>query len=91
MGLLDCEIVDGISEEILTFSVTRPRFGIDNKLAFATVLMHKTSRCQACFVVTKIHQIAVSVFSFVNNSIIHSNDPILERQDTRHLATGYSW
>ena len=71
MGLLDREIVDGISEEILTFSVPRPRFGIDNKLAFATVLMHKTSGCQARFVVTKIHQIAVSVFSFVRNLVVH--------------------
>ena len=40
MGLLDCEIVDGISEKILTFSA-RPGFGINNELASATVLVHK--------------------------------------------------
>ena len=70
MWLLDCEIVDGIPEEILTFSA-RSRFGLDNELTVATVLMHKTSRCQARFVVTEVHRAAVTIFSFVNNPIIH--------------------
>ena len=72
MGLLDCEIVDGISEKILTFSA-RPGFGINNELASATVLVHKIPRCQARFVVTEVHRVAVTVFSFVNNLIVDNS------------------
>ena len=70
MRLLDCEVVDGISEKVLTFSA-RPRFGFNNELAIATVLMCKVSRCQARFVVTEVYRVAVVVFSFVDNFIIH--------------------
>ena len=70
MRLLDCEVVDGVPKKVLTFSA-RPRFRINNELAVTTMLMHKISGCQACFVVTEVHRGAVTIFSFVNNFIIH--------------------
>ena len=78
MRSLDCEIVDGISEKILTFSA-RSRFGVNNELAFTTMLIREIPRHQARFVVTEVHRITVTVFSFVNNLVVHILMAILKK------------
>jgi len=75
MRLLDCEIVNGVSKEILTFS-TPLRFGFNNELTLATVLMRKTPGTQACLVIAEVHGMGIAVFSFMNDLVVHRNNPV---------------
>ena len=68
--LLDCEIVDGVSEKVLTFSAF-PRFRLDNELAVIALLVYVMTRCQSCFVIAETHWVGITVFSLMDYLIVH--------------------
>ena len=53
VGLLDCEVVDGVSEKVFAFSVLlRCRF--DTKVTLTALLIGEIAWCQTRFVVAEI-------------------------------------
>ena len=76
MRLLNYEIVDSVSKKVLTFSALL-RFGFDSEFAFAALLIYEISRGQACFVITEVHWMRVTVFSLMGNLIVHGYQGLL--------------
>ena len=72
MRLLDGEIVDRVSEKVLAFSALLG-FGFDNELTVAARLIGEISRGQACFVVTEIYRVGITVFGFMCDLVVHSS------------------
>ena len=75
MRLLNCEIVNGVSKEILTFS-TLSGFGFNSELTIATVLMCEAPGRQMRLVIAEVHGVSITVFSFMDDLIVHGSSPI---------------